>query len=131
MYCHGVQAEDLSDIAEHRAHPAPAISLTQAAPRGGRHLIALGGNDGVATLWDVRSMAVVRPLPIADKPVRRVGLSADGTLLALAGTREGKQGLHDSVDIATIDHGDLSGRYKIHRCGTVHARHAYAGVHVT
>lgn len=117
-----MQADDLSDVAEHPAHVAPAISLTQAAPRGRRHIIALGGNDCATTLWDVRSMAVVRPLPISNKPVRRVDLSADGSMLAMAGTFEPKPnaGDFDCVDLLLLDHEDLYGGCRLHRCAPRH-----------
>lgn len=110
-----MQAEDLSVIAEHGAHAAPAISVAQAAPRGRRHIVALGGNDGVATVWDMKSMAVATPLPIVDRPVRRLDLSADGSMLALGGTRETKTGAHDGIDLALVDHDDIFGRPRIHR----------------
>eukprot|EP00892_Ulva_mutabilis_P004427 jgi/Ulvmu1/2356/UM013_0204.1 len=119
-----LSAEDLSDVAEHPAHVLPAISLTQAAPRGRRHLLALGGNDCAATLWDVRSMAVVRPLPISNKPVRRVHLSADGSMLAATGTHEPKSGAgdFDCIDIHVIDHDDIYAACHHHRVEQLFSR---------
>lgn len=109
-----MQAEDLSDVAEHRGHVTPAISLAQATRGDGRHVVALGGNDGAATLWDTGSMAVVRPLHQSERPVRRVGLSGDGSMLAITGSREHK-GMNDGVDIAVFDPQDIFAPPRIHR----------------
>lgn len=64
------------------AHPAPCFCV-DVDPRG--RYIAVGSTDAIVSLWDLKDWYCARTFTKLDSPVRSVGFSADGELLASGG----------------------------------------------
>ena len=65
----------------------------------------MGCNDASVSVWDMKTMAVVRTITEPDLPVRSVTWSNDGNYLAYEATVSGSIDKHQysAVDIAVLD----------------------------
>lgn len=68
-----------------RGHCTTVVSL-QFDPTG--RLLALGSNDGIVSLWDIREWTCIKTFSRTDQPVSSVAFSHDGLLLAIGSDNE-------------------------------------------